>query len=214
LVNTFALLGIIYASFIAITQEDFKKIIAYSSISHMSFLVLGIFSNTIYGLQGAVSLMLAHGLVSSGLFGIIGFLYDRYHTRQIEYYSGLVQGMPIFSFFFFISMLGNSAFPGTYNFISEFLLVLSFSHINFLILFFSSIGILLSIAYSMLPYSRIVFGNAKEFITDQRDVNSVEFHFLLCLVILIIFFGLFPNIFLNISYTSLKYYLVKGHDIF
>jgi NADH-quinone oxidoreductase subunit M len=213
LVSTLALISIFYSSFIAVIQKDFKKIIAYSSISHMGFLTLGIFSNNIYGLQGAMSLMLAHGLVSTGLFGTVGFLYDRYHTRQIEYYSGFVQCMPLFSFFFFILMLGNSGFPGTYNFISEFLLLLSFSQFNFIVLIFSSIGIFFSIVYSMLPYSRIIFGNIKDFIVEQKDVNLIEFNFLLIIVVYVIALGLFPHIFLDISYTSLKFYLVKNNDI-
>jgi len=213
MIISMSILSVIYSSFISIVQKDLKKLIAYSSISHMNFLVLGIFSNTIYGLQGGISLMLAHGLVSSGLFCAIGILYDRYHTRQIEYFSGLVQGMPLYSSFLFILMLGNSGFPGTYNFISEFIVLLSFAHLNFLVLFLSSIGIFFSIVYSMLPYNRIVFGNVKSFIQYQKDLNLIEFYGLITIIFYMVIFGFLPNILLDITYSSLKYLIVKN-DLF
>jgi len=213
MIITMSMLSVIYSSFISTVQKDLKKLIAYSSISHMNFLVMGIFSNTIYGLQGGISLMLAHGLVSSGLFCAIGILYDRYHTRQLEYFSGLVQGMPIYSSFLFLLMLGNSGFPGTYNFISEFIVLISFAHLNFLVLFLSSIGIFFSIVYSMMPYNRIVFGNTKIFIESQKDLNLFEFYSLSILIFYVFVFGFIPNILLDITYTTLKYLILKN-DLF
>ena len=112
-----SIISIILTSLNAIVQVDFKRLIAYTSISHMNFVVLGIFSHNIYGLVGAVLLMYAHGLVASGLFASVGLLYERYYSRQIEYYGGLVVGMPIFATLFFFIILGNFGFPITVNFV-------------------------------------------------------------------------------------------------
>lgn len=122
LVMVLSTMGVVYASFTTICQVDLKKIIAYSSIAHMNFVVLGIFSLTLEGLQGSIFLMLAHGIVSSGLFFMVGFLYDRYHVRELRYYGGLVYSMPLYSTFFLIFILANMSLPGTCNFIGEILI--------------------------------------------------------------------------------------------
>jgi len=124
LIFTLCILSIIYSSLTTIRQIDLKKIIAYSSVAHMNFAVLGLFSNSIQGLDGALFFMLGHGFVSSGLFICIGILYDRYHTRNILYYGGLVQTMPIFSTIFLLFTLANIGLPGTSNFIGEFLVLI------------------------------------------------------------------------------------------
>jgi len=136
LISTMCICSIILASLNAIVQVDFKKLIAYTSISHMNFVVLGIFSHNIFGLVGALLLMYAHGLVSSGLFAIVGMLYDRYASRQIEYFGGLVAGMPLFSTVFFLITLGNFGFPITFNFVGELLILIGLAHFNLHILFF------------------------------------------------------------------------------
>jgi NADH:ubiquinone oxidoreductase subunit 4 (subunit M) len=115
------LLGIVYSSLVTIRQVDLKKVIAYSSVAHMNFALLGLFTNQMEGLEGCLYYMLGHGLVSSALFFSIGMLYDRYHTRTILYYGGLIQTMPIFGLFFLILTFSNMGFPGTVNFIGEFL---------------------------------------------------------------------------------------------
>jgi len=123
LIIALAILSILFASLTAISQTDLKRIIAYSSIAHMNFVVLGIFSFTHQGIDGSIYLMIAHGIVSPALFFCIGVVYDRYHTRSIKYYSGLVQVMPLFCIFLFIFTLANMSFPGTSNFVGELLIL-------------------------------------------------------------------------------------------
>jgi NADH:ubiquinone oxidoreductase subunit 4 (subunit M) len=136
LVDTFALVSIVYASFTTIRQVDLKRIIAYSSVAHMNLVVLGIFSGNIQGIAGAIFLMIAHGIVSSGLFFLVGILYDKYHTRLLFYYGGLVQTMPLFSTMLLILCLANTGLPGNCNFIGELVVFVGLADRNF----FSSYG--------------------------------------------------------------------------
>jgi len=203
-----------YSSLIAIRQTDLKKLVAYTSVSHMNYLVLGIFSTSIYGLVGSVLLMIGHGLVSSGLFICIGLLYDRYKTRQVEYFGGLLMGMPLFATFFFFFSISNFGFPLSLNFIGEFLILLGLLKLNFFIIFFSAFGLFLSVVYSMHMYSRVLYGNLKHsIILKIKDVSLEEFHALFLLSFYTLFFGLFPNIIIDIAYISLKYILVKFYAL-
>jgi NADH:ubiquinone oxidoreductase subunit 4 (subunit M) len=122
LLQILGVISVLYASLATIRQSDIKRIIAYSSIAHMNLIVLGLFSCTFYGIDGAIYLMIGHGIVSSGLFFCVGVLYDRHHTRLIRHYGGIGQMMPLFSIFFFLFTLANMSFPGTSNFIGEFLI--------------------------------------------------------------------------------------------
>jgi NADH:ubiquinone oxidoreductase subunit 4 (subunit M) len=149
LVFTIALISIIYGSFATIRQIDLKKIIAYSSIVHMNFALLGLFTNDIEGLQGSLYIMLSHGIVSSALFLCIGILYDKYKTRLITYYGGLVNFMPLFSFFFLSFILSNLGFPGTSSFIGEILVLISIVSYNFKIAVFAAFSMVLSAVYSL-----------------------------------------------------------------
>ena len=149
LVHTLALISILYASCTTVRQVDLKRIIAYSSIAHMNLVVLGIFSCNIQGISGSIFLMLAHGIVSSALFFLIGFLYDRYKTRLIFYYGGLVQVMPLFSSQLLIFCLANTGLPGTCNFIGELICFVGLIDSNCLATFLSLIGIILSVLYSI-----------------------------------------------------------------
>lgn len=149
LVSTLALLGVVYGSLSTIRQIDMKRIIAYSSVAHMNLVMLGLFSNSQQGIEGAVYLMVAHGVVSTGLFFCIGVLYDRYHSRLIRYYGGLVTVMPLFSFFFFAFTLANMSFPGTSNFLGELLLFLGLFSQNSAVLLLATSGIVLSAVYSV-----------------------------------------------------------------
>jgi NADH:ubiquinone oxidoreductase subunit 4 (subunit M) len=144
-----SLCSVIYASLTTIRQFDLKRIIAYSSIAHMNMVVLGLFCNNIQGITGAIYLMVGHGIVSSALFFLVGVIYERYHTRNIRYYGGLTTVMPIFSFFFLIFSLGNIGFPGTSNFIGEFLILLGVFNKNIFISFFLGFGVVLSGVYTM-----------------------------------------------------------------
>lgn len=144
-----ALLGIIYISCTTLCQIDLKKIIAYTSVAHMSFVVVGIFALNYIGLSGAVFLMLGHGLVSGGLFFLIGFIYDRYKTRLLRYYSGLAVSMPVFAIVFFCFSLANMGFPGSCNFIGELLIILGTAQSNLIVCSFSFIGVFFSAVYSI-----------------------------------------------------------------
>ena len=149
LVATMSLLGVVYGSLSTIRQIDMKRVIAYSSVAHMNLVMLGLFSNSQQGIEGAIYLMVAHGVVSTGLFFCVGVMYDRYHSRLIRYYGGLVTVMPIFAFFFFSFTLANMSFPGTSNFLGELLLFLGVFSQNSFVLLFSTAGIVLSAVYSV-----------------------------------------------------------------
>jgi NADH:ubiquinone oxidoreductase subunit 4 (subunit M) len=149
LISILAVLSVIYASLSTIRQNDLKRIIAYSSIAHMNLIVLGLFSFSHQGIDGAIYLMLGHGIVSSALFFCVGILYDRYHTRSLKHYSGLVQVMPIFCIFFFLFTLANMSFPGTSNFVGEFLIFIGLFANNSFIMILSATSIVLSAIYSI-----------------------------------------------------------------
>jgi NADH:ubiquinone oxidoreductase subunit 4 (subunit M) len=142
-------MGCIYGAFLALSQIDMKKMIAYSSVSHMSLCLLGVLSLNIYGLLGSFLLAIGHGFVSSALFFLVGVLYDRYHTRILDYYSGINGILPIFSFFFFIFIISNFGFPISINFVAEFLILLGIGKINIIILCFLLIYSVLSVAYNL-----------------------------------------------------------------
>lgn len=205
-----ALIGIIHSSIVAMSQTDLKKLIAYASIAHMNFVVLGIFSNNVFGVIGSLVLMFAHGLVSAGLFGCVGMLYERYHTRISEFYSGLQIGMPLYSTFFFLLVLGNISFPGTLNFAGEFLILLSLYKINLVVPLLASVGMFLSAAYTLIMFNRLNNGNVGDEIGALIDLNIIEFHFLLILVFFFIFFGLWPNFIIKVCYASVKAIILKN----
>ena len=144
---TLSFISIIFISIIITQQTDLKKIIAYSSIAHMNLVILGLFSNNIYGIEGAIFTMLSHGLISSMLFFCVGILYDRYNERNLLYYSNISQIMPLFSIFFFLSILSNMGIPGSSGFIGEFLLLLSVSLKSIFLLFVISFSLCLTTIY-------------------------------------------------------------------
>ncbi|YP_717299.1 nad4 (mitochondrion) [Ostreococcus tauri] len=203
LIYTMSVIGIIYASFTTLRQIDLKKIIAYSSVAHMGFVTLGLFSLNMQGVEGAVLLMLSHGFVASALFLCIGILYDRTHTRLIKYYGGLVQTMPLFAFFFFIFTLGNLSLPGTSSFVGEFLILVGVFQTNTFIATLAATGMILGGAYSIWLYNRVVFGNLKPvYINQFADINRREFFILLPFVVCIFWMGIYPSIFLESLHYS------------
>lgn len=186
-------IGFIYASQVALSQIDIKKIIAYSSIAHMNFSLLGLFSETIIGLTGLFYLMIGHAITSSALFLGIGVLYDRYKTRLICYYSSLVIVMPIFSSIYFIFILANFGFPGTFNFVGEFLVLVGLLKSSSTLLFFSTFPMILSLMYSLFLYNRVFFGTiSSQFIRYYSDITKLEFILLLILLIINLFCGIYP----------------------
>ena len=208
----FCLIAIIYSSLTTIRQIDLKKIIAYSSVAHMNFALLGLFVFNIYGLDGSIYLMLGHGVVSSALFLSIGMLYDRYHTRNILYYGGLVQTMPIFSIFFLLFTLTNVGLPGTVNFIGELLILIGVGKLNFDVMFLSGFGIILGVIYAIWLYNRLIFGPIKIFSLQKfQDLSRREINIFIPFIFLIICMGIFPNFFLNIiNINSINYIFINN----
>jgi len=202
-VYVLSICGIIYASLNAIRQTDFKRIIAYSSVSHMNLVTLGIFSFNVVGLEGSIMQSISHGFVSSAMFFMIGILYDRYHSRLLYYYGGLVHTMPIYSGLFLAFTMANIALPGTSSFIGEFLLLLGIFKMNIIAAFFGAIGVILCGAYSLWLYNRLIFGNFKiSYTTNFKDIDLREVFILLPLLILVFLMGICPVFFLDIMHIS------------
>nr|YP_009504374.1 NADH dehydrogenase subunit 4 [Gracilaria chouae]AWX65714.1 NADH dehydrogenase subunit 4 [Gracilaria chouae] len=198
LIFTLSIIAILYASLTTLRQIDLKKIIAYSSISHMGFVTIGIFSLNLQGIEGSILLMLSHGLVSSALFLCVGVLYDRYKTRILKYYGGLMQVMPIFGIFFLFFTFANLGFPGTSSFIGELLVLVGMFQINRILTFFAAMGMVLGAAYSIWLFNRINFGDLKtQYFNCFQDVSRREFWILLPLTFLVLWIGIYPVSFLN-----------------
>jgi proton-translocating NADH-quinone oxidoreductase chain M len=200
-------MSIYYISLITFTQIDLKKLIAYSSVSHMGFVTVSLFTYNIQGIEGSVFLMLSHGIVSSLLFFLIGMLYDRYKTRILFFYSSLNSFMPIFCFSFFLATLANVGFPGTSSFIGEFLIMISFFGFNKIAFIFNSLSFFVTAVYGFWLYNRISFGSV---LMEYRfsDLTKREFFVVFPFLFLIIFFGIFPNICLNLIEIQLYNYIV------
>jgi NADH-quinone oxidoreductase subunit M len=210
LVDTFALISIIYASLTTIRQVDLKRIIAYSSVAHMNLVVLGLFSGNVQGVSGALFLMVAHGIVSSGLFFLIGVLYDKYHTRLLFYYGGLIQTMPLFSSLLLILCLANTGLPGSCNFIGELIVFVGLIDRNFLVTFISVTGVILSVLYSIFFFNRLVFGNLNvNYILIYKDITHREMLIMIPLVILTIFLGFFPYYIFDIILSAVSLVVEK-----
>lgn len=196
LVYFLSIIGVIYASLNAIRQTDFKRVIAYSSIAHMNLITLGIFSFNTMGIEGAILQSISHGFVSGALFLLIGVLYDRYHSRLLYYYSGLVHTMPLYAIFFLFFTLANIALPGTSSFVGEFLLLCGIYKTSILTAILGSLGVVLCGAYSLWLYNRLIFGNLKFSYTLQfKDINLKEFLVLIPLFFLVLFMGFYPSFF-------------------
>nr|YP_010620182.1 NADH dehydrogenase subunit 4 [Gredgaria maugeana]WAX04218.1 NADH dehydrogenase subunit 4 [Gredgaria maugeana] len=206
LIFLLSLLAIIYGSLTTLRQIDLKKIIAYSSIAHMGFVTLGIFSLNITGIEGSVMLMLSHGLISSAMFFCVGILYDRHGTRILKYFTGLVHVMPLFTIFFMFFSFANISFPGTSSFIGEFLILVSLSKINLSLLSFSLIGIIFSAGYAIWLLNRISFGSLNlYYFKNFQDISRREFFILSLLSLVVLWIGLFPSSFLNeIHFSTLS----------
>jgi len=177
LVNTLAILAIVYASLTTLRQTDLKRIIAYSSISHMGVVVLGIFSLTAIGIEGSIFLQIAHGIVSSALFIIVTILYDRHHTRIVKYYRGVVITMPLYSFFFLFFTLANIGVPLSCNFVGEFLSLFAIFSSNKFLGILGSLGMVLSASYGLFLLNRVVFGTPSPYISaspENRDISRRE----------------------------------------
>jgi NADH-quinone oxidoreductase subunit M len=191
-----ALMGIIYSSLSAIRQTDIKRIIAYSSIAHMNLVVLGIFSFNVLGLEGSILQSVSHGFVAGGLFFLIGILYDRYHSRSLYYYGGLIHVMPLYSIMLMLLTFSNIALPGTSSFVGEFLLLLGVYKDSFWSAFLGSTGVILCGIYSLWLINRLVFGNLKlDYTVSFKDINIRELFSVLPLIVFSLFSGIYPYFF-------------------
>jgi NADH-quinone oxidoreductase subunit M len=203
LIYTLSIIAIIYTSLVALMQEDMKKLIAYSSVAHMGFVTLGIFTFTKQGIEGSIFQMLSHGIISAALFLCVGVLYDRVHSRLINSYGGIVNILPKYAFVFAIFMLGSLGLPGTSGFIGEILVLLGTFQKSFLAAILASIGIILGAAYMLWLYKRVVFGKLeKKELLELNDLNYSETVILFSLAILTLVFGFYPNLILDTIHVS------------
>ena len=203
LIYTLSIIAIIYTSLVALMQEDMKKLIAYSSVAHMGFVTLGIFTFTKQGIEGSIFQMLSHGLISAALFLCVGVVYDRVHSRLINSYGGLVNIMPKYSLVFAIFMLGAVGLPGTSGFIGEILVLLGAFQKNFLVAILASVGVVLGAAYMLWLYKRVIFGKLeKKELMKLKDLNSSESLILFILAGLTLFLGFYPSIILDTIHVS------------
>lgn len=193
LVFVLSAIAIIYTSLVALMQEDIKKLIAYSSVAHMGYVTMGIFTVNANGIQGSLYQMLSHGLVSGALFLCVGVVYDRMHTREITAYGGLVNRMPKYAVVFLIFTMANVGLPGTSGFVGEFLVLLGIFQVNTWIALFATTGVILSAAYALWLYRRVVLGSLdKESLKSILDLDTREKVIIYPLVVLVIFYGVYP----------------------
>jgi len=213
LIFTLSIIAIIYTSLIALMQEDMKKLIAYSSVAHMGFVTLGIFSVNKQGIEGSIIQMISHGLISAALFLCVGVLYERFQSRMISSYGGLVNIMPKYSFVFMIFTLGALGLPGTAGFIGEFLILVGVFQKSILVGTIASIGIILAAAYMLWLYKRVIFGRIiNSEIKKMKDLNNVEIYIFSSLALLVIFFGFYPEPLLNTINISVNN-LIENYEI-
>mgnify|MGYP000235546729 CR=1 FL=1 len=203
LVFALSAIAIVYTSLVALMQEDIKKLIAYSSVAHMGFVTMGIFALNVEGIQGGIFQMLSHGLISGALFLCVGVVYDRMHTREISAYGGLVNNMPIYAVVFLIFTMANVGLPGTSGFVGEFLTLVAVFKVNTWVALVATTGVILSAAYALWLYRRVVFGPlVKEGLKGLADLNTREKAIIYPLVLFVIFFGVYPAPVLDVTAAS------------
>jgi NADH-quinone oxidoreductase subunit M len=194
LVFALSIVAIIYTSLVAFAQDDMKKLIAYSSVAHMGFVTMGIFTLNVQGVQGSIFQMLSHGIVSGALFLCVGVIYDRMHTREISAYGGLADRMPLYAFAFMVFTMANVGLPGTSGFVGEFLTLTGAFRTNTWVALFATSGIILSAAYALWLYRRVIFGKLeKPSLANILDLSPREVAILAPLVILTVLFGVYPK---------------------
>jgi len=198
-----SLIAVIYIGFVALVQTDMKKLVAYSSISHMGFVTLGFFIFNPLGVEGALIQMLSHGFVSAAMFLCIGVMYDRMHSRQIADYGGVVNSMPKFAALFMLFAMANSGLPATSGFVGEFMVALGAIQFNFWTGFAAATTLILGAAYTLWMYKRVVFGAvANDHVAQLEDINSREFLVLGLLAASVLAMGLYPFPFTDVMHAS------------
>jgi NADH-quinone oxidoreductase subunit M len=213
-----SLIAIVYIGFVALVQQDMKKLIAYSSISHMGFVTLGFFvgfsiyaatgstEGAVFGLEGAMIQMISHGFISGALFLCVGIMYDRVHSREIKDYGGVVNTMPHFAAFMMLFAMANAGLPGTSGFVGEFVVILSAYQANFWIAFMAALTLILGAAYTLWMYKRVIFGDiANDNVKYLKDINSRETFILSMLVIVVLLFGIYPAPLFDAMHPTLEH---------
>jgi NADH-quinone oxidoreductase subunit M len=204
-VITLSLIAVIYIGFVALVQEDMKKLVAYSSIAHMGFVTLGFFIFSTLGMEGAIIQMISHGFVSGAMFLCIGVLYDRMHSRRIADYGGVVNVMPKFAAFAMLFAMANCGLPGTSGFVGEFMVILAAVKFNFWIGFLATFTLILGAAYTLWMYKRVHFGGiANEHVAKLKDINKREFFMLAVLAVFTLYMGLYPKPFTDVMHASVE----------
>jgi NADH-quinone oxidoreductase subunit M len=198
LVYALSVIAIIYTSLVALAQDDMKKLVAYSSVAHMGFVTIGIFTGTPEGLQGAMIQMLSHGIVSAALFLCVGVVYDRLHTREIARYGGLVHNMPKYAFVFMVFMLASIGLPGTSGFVGEFLALIGAFKVNNWVAFLATTGLILGCVYMLYLYRRVIFGTiTRDDVRAMLDLNWREIVLFAPMIAIVIWMGIYPSSFLR-----------------
>ena len=212
LIFTLSIIAIIYTSLVALMQDDMKKLIAYSSVAHMGFVTLGIFTFNKQGIEGSMFQMISHGIISAALFLCVGVLYDRTGSRMIKSFGGVVNYLPNFSLIFIIFVLGALGLPGTTGFIGEFLVLLGAFKINYLVAILASTGVILCAAYMLWMAKRVVFGNTNNILISKlKDINFLEGTILIVLCLVSIIFGFYPEPLLNTMDISVNQ-IIQNHQ--
>ena len=213
-----SLFAIVYIGFVALVQTDMKKLIAYSSISHMGFVTLGFFvvfsiftstadnSGSLMALEGAMMQMISHGFISAAMFLCVGVLYDRMHSREISSYGGVANTMPKFAAFMLLFTMANAGLPGTSGFVGEFLVILASYQSGFWIAFLAALTLIMGAAYSLWMYKRVIFGDvANDHVAELQDINARETFFLSVLAIAVLVFGIWPAPIFDMMHPSIEY---------
>jgi len=212
LIYTLSVIAIIYTSLVALMQKDMKKMIAYSSVAHMGFVTLGIFAFNVQGIEGAIMVMLAHGLVASALFLCVGVIYDRLHTREIDRYGGLVNIMPRYALVFMFFTMAAVGLPGTGNFVGEILVLIGLFKVSIWAAFFATTGLILGAAYMLWLYRKVVFGElVKQDLKAMLDLNRREILIFAPLIFFTIWMGVYPSTFMDFMHVSVEN-LVTNHQ--
>ena len=205
LVYSLSVIAIIYTSLVALMQEDMKKLIAYSSVAHMGFVTIGIFTITTQGIEGSIFQMISHGLISAALFLCVGVVYDRMHSRLISDYGGLVSYIPKYSLLFMIFVFGALGLPGTTGFLGEFLVLVGVFQKSYIVGILASIGVILGAAYMLWLAKRFIFGKASNLKIEKiKDLNYLESGMLISLAFTIIFFGFYPKLLMETMHISVN----------
>ena len=213
LVFTLSIIAIVYTSLVALAQEDMKKLIAYSSVAHMGFVTIGIFTVQTQGVEGAIVQMLSHGVISAALFLCVGVVYDRLHSREISRYGGLVHRMPVYAAVFMVFMLGSVGLPGTSGFVGEFLVLVGAFQVNTWLALLATTGIVLGAAYMLYLYRRVIFGElTKEDLKTMTDLSRREIAVFAPLVAATLWMGIWPEPFLDVMHASVAN-LIENYEV-